>query len=233
VPLDKYIHLYAHVSVEIPRPVHAGNGVMVYPLLKGEPLLRDTLWALTVKSQQQLAEQLGRFLHELHTVPFSGELENLRHTSAPVKRENWLDIQGRVKEKVYPLLLPHQVRWAERLFELALDNPEFFDYKPTLMHGDLAPYHILFSPQPLRICGVLDFGVAGVGDPATDIGNLLNSYGETFVTKMEVGYGDMSQHLARARFYAQAIELQWVLLGVETGKQFWFTAHLGGARDIG
>ena len=35
-----------------------------------------------------------------------------------------------------------------------------------------------------------------------------------------------------ARFYARGIELKWVLLGLETGEMFWFTAHLGGARDI-
>lgn len=38
--------------------------------------------------------------------------------------------------------------------------------------------------------------------------------------------------LPRACFYAQAIELSWCLLGLETGEAFWFTAHLGGARDI-
>jgi hypothetical protein len=32
--------------------------------------------------------------------------------------------------------------------------------------------------------------------------------------------------------YAQSIELQWVLLGLETGESFWFTAHIGGARDV-
>ncbi|HPC06056.1 MAG TPA: hypothetical protein PLI60_04985 [Anaerolineaceae bacterium] len=42
----------------------------------------------------------------------------------------------------------------------------------------------------------------------------------------------MDLFLPRARFYAQAVEIQWVLLGLETGDSFWFTAHLGGARDI-
>jgi hypothetical protein len=28
------------------------------------------------------------------------------------------------------------------------------------------------------------------------------------------------------------IELQWVLFGMETDGDFWFTAHQGGARDI-
>ena len=32
--------------------------------------------------------------------------------------------------------------------------------------------------------------------------------------------------------YAQSSDLQWVLLGLETGESFWFTAHIGGARDV-
>lgn len=34
-----------------------------------------------------------------------------------------------------------------------------------------------------------------------------------------------------ARFCAQAIELERALNGLETGETFWYTAHLGGARD--
>jgi hypothetical protein len=45
-------------------------------------------------------------------------------------------------------------------------------------------------------------------------------------------YPEMKELLPRARFYAQAIELQWALLGVESGEYYWFTAHIGGARDI-
>jgi hypothetical protein len=28
------------------------------------------------------------------------------------------------------------------------------------------------------------------------------------------------------------VEAQWVLLGVESGETYWFTAHLGEAKDI-
>ena len=49
---------------------------------------------------------------------------------------------------------------------------------------------------------------------------------------MKTSYPNLEVFLPRARFYAQSIELQWVLLGIETGETFWFTAHLGGARDV-
>jgi len=79
---------------------------------------------------------------------------------------------------------------------------------------------------------VIDFGVAGIGDPALDFGNLITAYGESLIVKMRKSYPNLEKHLPRARFYAQSIELQWVLLGLETGENFWFTAHLGTARDI-
>ena len=83
-----------------------------------------------------------------------------------------------------------------------------------------------------KITGLIDFGVAGIGDPASDLGSLISSYGESFVTEIQATYPHLDTLLPRARFYAQSIELQWVLLGIETGEAFWFTAHVGGARDI-
>jgi aminoglycoside 2''-phosphotransferase len=173
------------------------------------------------------------FLAQLHATPTEGLDWDLPATPAPVTRGAWADIRRRFRESVDPLLLPHQRQWVEELFQVALDNPHFFDYEPALIHGDLAPYHILFAPDEGSLCGILDFGVAGMGDPATDIGSLLTSYGETWASHMGGVYPRLAAYLPRARFYAKAIELQWVLLGIETGETFWFTAHLGGARDTG
>jgi aminoglycoside 2''-phosphotransferase len=143
-----------------------------------------------------------------------------------------VDIQQRVKDKIYPLLQKYQVQWADDLFKSVLEDPELAKYKPALIHGDLASYHILFDPQEGKITGVIDFGMAGLGDAASDIGNLINVYGESFVQKMGKTYPNLEAYLPRARFYAQLLELEWVLLGLETGETFWFTAHLGSARDI-
>jgi len=156
----------------------------------------------------------------------------LTSTRAPVKRQNWLEIQQRVKDKICPLLQKYQVQWADDLFNSVLENPELAEYEQALIHGDLASYHILFDPQEGKITGVIDFGMAGLGDAASDIGNLINVYGESFVPKMGEAYPNLETYLPRARFYAQLLELEWVLRGFETGETFWFTAHLGSARDI-
>lgn len=81
-----------------------------------------------------------------------------------------------------------------------------------------------------RINGILDFGAAGLGDPARDYAILLHVYGETLVRRM-AGWNSQDQDwIDRARFYSGTFELQWVLAGVRTKSFDWFTAHLDRAR---
>lgn len=225
--------LRPNLGVDVPTPIHRERGCVAYPFLDRQPLLREVILGMDEMTQTTLAEQLGKFLFGLHTTDISDVGWEIPSTLAPVTRERWLDLRQRITEKVYPLMLKHQVQWAERLFGSVLEvQPDPFDYPPALIHGDLAPYHILFDHREGRISGVLDFGVAGVGDAASDIGSLITTYGETFVEKMKKTYPTLDDHLQRARFYSQSIELQWALLGLESGETFWFTAHLGNARDV-
>ncbi|MFN2304361.1 MAG: phosphotransferase family protein [Anaerolineales bacterium] len=225
--------LQPKLRLSVPFPVIHGNGFMVYHHLEGLAFRREIWQQCDIKKQKFIGSQLGQFLHELHDAPVRDLEWEIPLTLAPVTKETWFDIYENIVQKVYPLLLPHQIDWVEELFEPALTLSDFFDFKPVLVHGDLAPYHILYSPEEIRLTAVIDFGVAGMGDPATDLGSLINSYGESLIQKIGVEYDEYSALVPRARFYAQAIELQWVLLGVESGEQYWFTAHLGGARDIG
>ena len=224
--------LQPKLSLAVPSPVLRGDGYMAYHHLDGLAFPREVWQHLAKEKQATIAAQLGQFLSELHGAPVKDLECEIPLTLAPVTQETWFDIYERLVEKVFPLLLPHQIDWVERLFEPVLSLPDFFDFNPALIHGDLAPYHILYSPEELCLNAVIDFGVAGLGDPATDIGSLINSYGERLIHRIEPDYPTLANFLPRARFYAQAIELQWVLLGVESGEHYWFTAHLGGARDI-
>jgi aminoglycoside 2''-phosphotransferase len=225
--------LEPQLTLKIPKPDKIDQDVLIYPHLEGQDFNRE-IWAGASAAQQQvLADQLGRFLHELHTMPTENLEWDIPHTLAPVTQDTWLDIHERLLVKIEPLLLPHQVDWMQALFERPLNSPSFFDFEPVLIHGDLAPYHILYSPGEDQLSAVIDFGAAGLGDPATDLGSLISSYGESLAGKIEKTYPQIKDLLPRARFYAQAIELQWVLLGVESGEDYWFTAHIGGARDIG
>jgi aminoglycoside 2''-phosphotransferase len=225
-------YLKPQIRMQLPYPVKHEDGMLVYELLSGEDFLRRDWLNANEGQQAVIAEQLGTFLRELHNVPVQTEGWEIPLTLAPVTRETWLDIYERLMEKVCPVLLPHQVQWLADLFGPALDQKDFFDFQPALIHGDLGPYHLLYEQQEQRLNGVIDFAMAGIGDPAADLGSLIGYYGETLISHLRPFYPRYDELLPRARFYAEAAEVHWVLLGVESGETYWFTAHLGEAKDI-
>lgn len=240
---EKYFHLLEaerkilefirpHISLSIPTVVHHCDDCWVYPLLTGQTLSLKLLHSYDEAAQDRIAGQVGSFLHQLHSIDISAPSVELPITRAPVTRAVWVEYQAEVQAKIYPLLQRYQVEYLDDLFGRALGNPHFFDYAPALIHGDLASYHLLFDSHSCQVTGVLDFGMAGVGDPANDFGLLINIYGESFVRRMRPAYPDLEQYLPRARFYAQGLELEWTLRGLDSGENFWFTAHIAGARDL-
>ena len=57
-------------------------------------------------------------------------------------------------------------------------------------------------------------------------------FGETFLRRMNLTYTEIHEHIGRARFRAGALELQWVLRGIQRGENDMFVVHLGRARDM-
>jgi aminoglycoside 2''-phosphotransferase len=220
------------IGVRIPTPEYLGKDCMVYPFIEGVPLLLDSIKRWDEITRARMAESLGCFLFNLHTTDISQTKPELHATLAPVTRERWLKIYDGIKKTVYPLLWKHRIQWAEGVFDGMLNNERFFEYSSALIHGDLRQYHVLTDSEGRQITGVIDFGVAGIGDPASDLGTLINTYGVSFVVKMKDAYPNLEELMPRARFYAQALELQWAWLGLEFKEDFWFIAHLGCARDI-
>jgi aminoglycoside 2''-phosphotransferase len=221
--------LQPHLSLQIPRPFYTSQDAVAYQRIPGETLSLSLVYRLSSVEQQAVADQLGGFLRALHNIPVDASLPV---TLAPVRLDDWLEIRQEVEELVTPLLIRHQKAWVGELFDGMLSDATNFEYQPCLIHGDLGPYHILYNRELGRLQGIIDFGVAGLGDPATDLGNLLSVYGERFVKRTYESYPEARIHMPRARFYAQAIELQWALSGLRSGDPAWFLAHIGGARDI-
>jgi len=90
------------MDVSVPTPIYVSADSMVYPLLGGEPLSRKMVLGFDDSTQNKIAGQLGSFLYRLHTVDISKVDGEIPSTRAPVKRQNWLDILERVKDKIYP-----------------------------------------------------------------------------------------------------------------------------------
>src|SRR5215813_3502168 len=205
-----------YISLEIPSPLYEIDDALAYRFIPGETLRRDMLMRLTEDDQQAIADQLAQFFKELHGVPANeiSEIE-IPMADALMKYEGWLNVYERIRDKVFPLLQQHQRAWATEHFESYLAERSNFEYELRMVDTDVSPYHIMFDMEMKCINGIIDFGCAGLGDPAIDFGVIIYNYGESFLEQFYNVYPEAETYLKRARFYAGAHEVRWLLTGIE------------------
>lgn len=221
-----------HVNMPVPRYEVVADDFVTYTYVEGEPLYRHDIMRLPPAGQNALAKQLATFLRQLHSIPADKLTAADIHPGEHLQtHEAWLQFYEDVQRDLFPLMYRSTQTWVHEHFRFITDNPNALNFEPTLIHDDLAQYHILYQPSTQRINGIIDFGVANIGDPARDYATLLNIYGETFVRLMGLYDPRAAQLIDRARFYSGALQLQWVLSGVRSHNTDWFTAHLDRAFD--
>lgn len=216
VPAPRFINL---------EPEVVGEAFVGYRLISGEPLWRGTF--RMIDSQEvvrRLAGQVAGFLKALHGVtvaePLRGELP-LHDTY-----EENADLYARMREKLFGYMRPDAREWATGHFEGFLDDMSNFEYEPVLKHGDFGPSNILFDKEQRIVTGVIDFGSAGIGDPAYDFAGLLSGYGEGFIAYCADVYPEVKTLMGRIRFYQGTFALLEALFGVEHGDEEAFEAGL-------
>jgi aminoglycoside 2''-phosphotransferase len=225
----------ARVPVSVPSCEPLGDDAVVYLMIQGALLYRHDLMRLDESGQDVFAAQLGAFLQELHCVTMAELAEHgLDHALPGSTRSEWLKRFDRAEEALHLYLWADQKAWMADLFAPVREGWLEMNFTPVLIHNDLASYHILVekSTGAPTIAGVIDFGVAGAGDPAADFAALISSYGESFVRRMALSYPDLDALLDRARLRAGYIELEWAIKGVNSNDLSWWTAHIGRAQDI-
>jgi len=221
--------IQGRVSLPVPAPSFVniegravGKAFMGYRKLAGAPLGRETFRAIDDdETLQRLASQLGGFLKELHSVPVGSigcELPVLDTD------DKCVDLYTRIREKLFAYMRPDAREWAERHFETFLNDKEKFGL--VLKHGDFGTSNILFDRQQRMICGVIDFGSSGLGDPAYDVAGLLSSYGEAFVNRCWKVYPEIESFMDRVRFYQETFALVEALFGIENGDQAAFESGI-------
>jgi aminoglycoside 2''-phosphotransferase len=223
----------AGVEMPVPRFEYQAADVVIYRMLVGEPLSREALLRQDEVVQDRLAEQLALFLSQLHAIPRQVvEQRAIGVSEAVHSLEDWSSMFADVQRELFPFLWAHQKTWVQQLFVPVLQRQISFDYEPVLIHGDLGVYHILYDRTQGRITGIIDFGTAGLGDPASDFACLIQALGEQFLQRMARFSPAIAPALDRARFRAGALELEWALHGIRSHDVSWWLAHIGGARDV-
>jgi aminoglycoside 2''-phosphotransferase len=219
------------VSLTVPEVIQQHDDCMVCRFIPGVPLDRERLLAQDPSTCQAILQQLGRFLHELHSVPI-GAIGAVNHPSrSSGTKDEYEELYQTLERELFPAMMAWARDWARRLFRPLLEGELDLNHTPAMIHGDLTPYHLSYDPVTQRLRGVIDFGNAGPGDPALDLGSIITAFGESLLGQMHTAYPGISDMLDRARFHTATLELRWALAALRSRDPAWFLCHLGYARD--
>ena len=136
----------------------------------------------------------------------------------------------RIRQRLFAAMRAEARAQVALHFEGFLADDANFAVEPVLIHNDFGTSNILYDRLSQRVSGVIDFGSAGLGDPATDIAALRASYGDALLRFVGEVYSINAALLSRARFYQGTFALQEALFGAETGDAEAFAAGMATYR---
>ena len=186
--------LAPHLSLGVPEPVARGHPASRYPFpwaiyrwIDGQPYADEL-----VEDERQAAADLARFVAELRTIdPVAGAPRAGRR---PLRE---LDAATRAAIDSLPNVIGRDA--ATAAWECALRAPAWHG-TPVWIHTDLLRSNLLVAGG--RLSAVIDFGAAGIGDPAADVIAAWSVFGragrETFRAALGVDDGTWN----RARGFA-------------------------------
>lgn len=220
------------VNIPTPKLEKRGTDYFVYRYISGEALLQHQLKRYTEEEQQSIAEEFAEILRQYHQIS-ADDLRRYGIPQSPVNRTSntWRQFFRRIEKELMPFMRRHNRVWVKEHFAPVLRNKHWMNYEPKLVNGDLGPYHVLFNEKEKRIVGWMDFGTAGIGDPAGDFACIIYNYGESFLKRVAPVYPEIEEALDRARFWAGTLELEWILGGAKAKKLPYFLVHIGSAKD--
>jgi aminoglycoside phosphotransferase (APT) family kinase protein len=186
--------LAPQLSLQIPRPVGTGRPGIGYPFswaiyrwINGRPYADEL-----VNDEDRAAEDLAHFVTELRRIdPVAGAPRGGRRPLG--------ELDAATREAIAAARDLIDSDAATAAWDRALRAPAW-DGEPAWIHGDLLRSNLLVDGG--RLCGVIDFGSAGVGDQAADVVAAWSVFGrtgrDTFRRALAVDNGTWD----RARGYA-------------------------------
>ena len=202
--------LRQYVDMPLPHMEYIYPGIATCEFIKGGPLFRNEILQLKDSDQNYIAKQIGTFLKQLHSIPLKTvEAGNIDQISTDLSREAFLSEYDDIQRKVYPYCDSYVKTSIQQIFAPILEDEDFLRFHPALIHADPAPRRFICDKKLKKINAVIGFGSAGIGDPAFDMGVILDSFGESFLKRISRYYGDITKLIDRARFYAYFNHLNW------------------------
>ena len=228
-----------HLPLPIPRveyqrvdPPVPGLAFIGYKRLPGEGLSSSAVAAITGDGVlDHMAGQLAGFLRMLHAMPLHVLPVELLSGSGRARdnRDQWEEMYGEVREKLFPAMRPDARKTVAAHFEAYLDDRSLQRFDPALRHGDFGGSNILWDPAKGTITGVVDFSSCAPGDPAYDLAS-VSTLGDHLFQWIGLHYQPdaekLAAMLARARFYRGTFALEEALDGMKNGDQSAYKAGM-------
>lgn len=183
------------LSLPIPAPVAKGEPTEEYPLpwsinrwIEGE-----TVTHANIRDVNEFAEDLAAFLKELEAIDASGGvpagIQNFHRGG------NLAVYDNETRSIIETLSDEYDQALLTEIWELSLATK--YQSAPMWLHGDVAVGNLLVKDG--RLCGVIDFGTMGVGDPSSDLVMAWNFFDDDsrriFLNRMN--FDDNTVHRAR------------------------------------
>lgn len=128
----------------------------------------------------------------------------------------WRGLYERIARRLFPHLRPDARAATTAHFEAFFGQASRWRIKPSLIHGDFGTGNIICDSTTGQMAGVVDFGSAGVGDPAVDFAALPWTP-PAFFDGLLAAYPAIASAPERVAFYRGTFALQEALFGVEEG----------------
>ena len=157
--------LAPHLSLSVPVPLEKGRPESDYPWLWSiySWLEGEDGWIQPIEDLAQAAIDLAGFITNLqHIDPSDGPRHGIHNN---FRGEPLADRDPLVRSAIEELGDRIDRRRVTKAWDLALKQP--LQYKDLWIHGDLQPGNLL--TQCGKLTAVIDFGLLGVGDPASDL----------------------------------------------------------------
>jgi aminoglycoside 2''-phosphotransferase len=211
------------LSLAIPRFQYVGEHSVTklpfvgYAMIRGTALDPRLYRGLPEATLDGILGDLASFLGAVHAFPID------EATACGVipfgGRVHYVEDLQRARDDVFPLLNSAVRQTVQSQLEAFLADDANFVYAPVLLHADLWPEHVLFSPRVGRLAGVIDFGDVSIGDPDYDLAFLGRRLGSGFIAELvrHFPHVDPARLAEKIRCFNLLNAIDDVFIGLERG----------------
>ena len=201
---------YSHISDEI--------SILGYKQIKGKFLSPELYETLTEEEKQLLKQDIAGFLRQMHELDIT-EIEGYTIDN----KQNVLEEYQLLRNTIYDSLTDAEKSYIESFMNRLLST-NIFNGKKCLCHNDFSCNHLLVDENN-RLCGIIDFGDAGIIDEYCDFIYLLEDseeeIGYEFGEDILRLYGNID--ITKAKEYQDVVEeyypIETIVYGIKNNRQ--------------